>query len=69
MTASSVKRPVRRSVAVLLPLSGATTVPAFVESALLGVPDIVGVARFVAAVAYLVASVGRQVAAAAGTPL
>ncbi|WP_297886587.1 hypothetical protein [uncultured Halorubrum sp.] len=63
-------RSLRRGVAlILVPLSGATTLPAFVESALPGVSDAVGVALFVAAVAYLVASVGRQVAVAADTPL
>ncbi|MEZ3163087.1 hypothetical protein ABNG03_01095 [Halorubrum sp. RMP-47] len=63
-------RSLRRGVAlILVPLSGATTLPAFVESALPGVSDVVGVALFIAAVAYLIASVGRQVAAAADTPL
>ncbi|WP_255409717.1 MULTISPECIES: hypothetical protein [unclassified Halorubrum] len=38
------------------------------ESALPGVSDVVGVGLFVAAVAYLVGSLGRQVAAAADTP-
>ncbi|TKX83403.1 hypothetical protein EXE43_24435 [Halorubrum sp. SS5] len=62
-------RTLRRGVALLLiPLSGATTLPAFVESALPGVSDVVGVGLFVAAVAYLVGSIGRQVAAAADTP-
>ena len=64
------KRSLRRSVALLLiPLSGSTTLPGFVESALPGVSGVLGVALFVAAVCYLVASVGRQVAAAADTPL
>jgi hypothetical protein len=64
------KRSLRRGVAVLLvPLSGATTLPGVVESALPGVSDVLGIALFLAAVAYLVASVGRQVAAAADTPL
>ncbi|TKX59427.1 hypothetical protein EXE44_03030 [Halorubrum sp. SS7] len=62
-------RTLRRGVALLLiPLSGAASLPGFVESALLGVSDVVGVALFVAAVAYLVGSLGRQVAAAADTP-
>ena len=54
---------------LLVPLSGATTLPGVVESALPGVSDVLGIALFLAAVAYLVASVGRQVAAAADTPL
>jgi hypothetical protein len=70
MAAHSVKRSLRRGVAVLLvPLSGATTLPEFVDSALPGVSDAVGIVLFVAAVAYLVGSVGKQVAAAADTPL
>lgn len=64
------KRSLRRGVAVLLvPLSGATTLPEFVESALPGASDVLGIALFVAAVAYLVTSVGRQVTAASDTPL
>ena len=63
-------RSLRRGVAVLLvPLSGATALPELVESALPGVSDALGAALFVAAVAYLVGSVARQVAAAADTPL
>ncbi|MDB2223219.1 hypothetical protein PM076_08600 [Halorubrum ezzemoulense] len=70
MAEPSAKRSVRRGVAVLLlPVSGATTLPAFVEAALPGVSSVVGVVLFVAAVAYLVGSVSRQVAAAADTPL
>ncbi|RLM63776.1 hypothetical protein DVK05_12735 [Halorubrum sp. Atlit-8R] len=62
-------RTLRRGVALLLiPLSGAASLPGFVESALPGVSDVVGVGLFVAAVAYLVGSLGRQVAAAADTP-
>ncbi|TKX83402.1 hypothetical protein EXE43_24440 [Halorubrum sp. SS5] len=62
-------RSLRRGVALLLiPLSGATTLPAFVEAALPGLSDAVGAALFVAALAYLVGSLGRQVAAAADTP-
>jgi len=64
------KRSLRRGVALLLiPLSGSTALPGFVESSLPGVSDVLGVALFVAAVAYLVVSVGRQVGAAADTPL
>jgi len=63
-------RSLRRGVALLLlPLSGSTALPAFVESALPGVSNAVGVALFVVALAYLVVSLGRQVAAAADTPL
>ncbi|MFC7325422.1 hypothetical protein ACFQMF_12615 [Halorubrum rutilum] len=63
-------RSLRRGVALLLlPLSGSTTLPAFVESALPGLSDVLGVALFVAAVAYLVVSVGRQAVSAADTPL
>jgi hypothetical protein len=70
MSEPSQKRSLRRGVAVLLvPLSGATTLPGFVESALPGVSNALGAALFVAAVTYLVASLGRQVAAAADTPL
>jgi hypothetical protein len=70
MPEPSANRSLRRGVAVLLvPLSGATTLPRFVESALPGASDVVGIVLFVAAVTYLVASVGRQVAAAADTPL
>jgi len=54
---------------LLVPLSGATTLPEFVESALPGASDVLGIALFVAAVAYLVTSVGRQVTAASDTPL
>lgn len=70
MADRSVKRSLRRGVAVLLvPLSGATTLPAFVESALPGVSAVAGVVCFAAALTYLVGSFGRQVAAAADTPL
>lgn len=70
MSETTSERSLRRGVAVLLvPLSGATTLPGFVESALPGVSDVLGAALFVVAVAYLVGSVGRQVAAAADTPL
>ncbi|TKX81405.1 hypothetical protein [Halorubrum sp. SD626R] len=70
MSEPSQKRSLRRGVAVLLvPLSGATTLPGFVESALPGVSNALGAALFVTAVTYLVASLGRQVAAAADTPL
>ncbi|MDZ5810345.1 hypothetical protein U4E84_03125 [Halorubrum sp. AD140] len=70
MAAQTLHRSLRRGIALLLlPLSGATTLPEFVESALPGVSDVVGVALFVAAVAYLVGSLGREVAAAADTPL
>lgn len=70
MSETTSKRSLRRAVAVLLvPLSGATTLPEFVESALPGVSDAVGSLLFVVAVCYLVGSVGRQVAAAADTPL
>ncbi|MFW6317587.1 MAG: hypothetical protein ACOC06_03855 [Halorubrum sp.] len=70
MAAQTLHRSLRRGIAVLLlPLSGATTLPAFVESALPGVSDVFGIVLFVGAIAYLVASVGRQVAAAADTPL
>jgi hypothetical protein len=70
MSETTPKRSLRRGVALLLvPLSGATTLPAFVESALPGVSNVVGAALFVVAVLYLVGSVGRQVAAAADTPL
>jgi hypothetical protein len=63
-------RSLRRGIALLLlPLSGSTALPAFVESALPGVSGALGVVLFVAALAYLVGSVGRQVAAAADTPL
>jgi hypothetical protein len=63
-------RSLRRGVALLLlPLSGSTALPRFVESALPGVSDALGAALFVVAVAYLVGSAGRQVAAAADTPL
>ncbi|QKG93451.1 hypothetical protein HPS36_11455 [Halorubrum salinarum] len=62
-------RSLRRGVALLLiPLSGATTLPAFVETALPGLSDAVGAVLFVAALAYLVGSLGGQVAAAADTP-
>ena len=67
---SETTRSLRRGVALLLiPLSGATSLPAFVESALPGVLDVLGLALFAAAVTYLVGSVGRQVAVAADTPL
>ena len=70
MSEPSQKRSLRRGVAVLLvPLSGATTLPGFVESALPGVSNALGAALFVAAVTYLVASLGRQVAAATDTQL
>jgi hypothetical protein len=63
-------RSLRRGVALLLvPLSGATSLPGAVESALPGVSDVLGIVLFAAAVAYLAVSVGRQVAAAADTPL
>ncbi|MFW6000345.1 MAG: hypothetical protein ACOCPY_02695 [Halorubrum sp.] len=70
MAAQTLHRSLRRGIAVLLlPLSGATTLPAFVESALPGVSNVLGIVLFVGAIAYLVASVGRQIAAAADTPL
>ena len=70
MAEPSVKQSLRRGVAVLLvPLSGATALPEFVESALPGVSNALGATLFVIAVGYLVSSVGRQVAAAADTPL
>ncbi|WP_280586762.1 hypothetical protein [Halorubrum sp. Boch-26] len=64
------KQSLRRGAAVLLiSRSGATTRPGSVEPALPGVSDAVGVALFGVAVTYLVASVGRRVAAAADAPL
>ena len=70
MPERSVKRSLRRGVAVLLlPLSGVTSLPGAVESALPGVSDVLGLVLFAAAVTYLVVSVGREVAAAADTPL
>jgi hypothetical protein len=70
MPERSVKRSLRRGVAVLLlPLSGITSLPGAVEAALPGVSDVLGLVLFVAAVTYLVGSVGRQVTAAADTPL
>ena len=67
---SETTRSLRRGVALLLiPLSGVASLPGFVETALPGVSDVVGTVLFAAAVAYLIASVGRQVAAAADTPL
>ena len=70
MSETTPERSLRRGVAVLLvPLSGATTLPQFVESALPGVSDVLGVALFVVAVLYLLGSAGRQIAAAADTPL
>ena len=70
MSETTPKRSLRRGVArVIVPLSGATTLPGFVESALPGVSNALGVALFVAAVLYLLGSVGRQVAAAADAPL
>jgi hypothetical protein len=70
MSETTPKRSLRRGVAVLLvPLSGATALPQFVESALPGASDVLGGALFVVAVLYLLGSTGRQVAAAADTPL
>ncbi|OYR38211.1 hypothetical protein DJ82_13200 [Halorubrum sp. Ib24] len=70
MSETTLERSLRRGVAVLLvPLSGATTLPEFVESALPGISNVLGAALFVAAVAYLVVSVGGQVVSAADTPL
>jgi hypothetical protein len=67
---SEITRSLRRGVAlVLIPLSGAAALPELVESALPGVSDVVGVVLFLAAVLYLIGSLGRQVAAAADTPL
>ena len=67
---SETTRSLHRGVALLLiPLSGTTSLPEFVESALPGVSDVLGVALFVAAAAYLIGSLGRQVAEAADTPL
>ncbi|MGQ3328159.1 MULTISPECIES: hypothetical protein [Halorubrum] len=67
---SETTRSLRRGVALLLvPLSGATALPEFVEPALPGLSDLLGSALFVAAVCYLAGSVGRQVAAAADTAL
>jgi|AntRauTorcE11897_2_1112592.scaffolds.fasta_scaffold00067_8 hypothetical protein len=70
MSETTPKRSLRRGVALLLvPLSGATTLPEFVESALPGISSALGAALFVVAVLYLLGSVGRQVAAAADSPL
>ncbi|OYR46068.1 hypothetical protein [Halorubrum sp. Hd13] len=70
MSETTLERSLRRGVAVLLvPLSGATTLPEFVEAALPGISNVLGAALFVAAVAYLVVSVGGQVVSAADTPL
>ena len=69
MSASEVRRSLRRGVALLLlPLSGATRLPAVVESTLPGIADALGVLLFAVAVLYLVISGVRQLSAAADTP-
>ena len=69
MSESETRRSLRRGVALLLiPLSGASDLPVFVESALPGISRALGIVVFVAAVLYLVGSVARQVHAAADTP-
>ena len=69
MSETNLKRSLYRSVAVLLiPISGSSTLPAVVESALPGISSVVGIVLFVGAVLYLVGSTTRQVSAAADTP-
>ena len=69
MSDSEVRRSLRRGVALLLlPLSGAASLPAIVESTLPGIADALGVLLFTVAVLYLVSSGVRQLSAAADTP-